>query len=317
MLSRVADSVFWLGRNVERAETVARVLDVNYTRAMDFYARQSGRFEGLWRSVMRCAGFVDEPQFGPAKKIASECFEYCAFDRDNASSILSSVRVARGNALGIRAELTTEIWEVVNVLYLYVESTDLRAVLREGPTTFLRRVRDTMQAFAGISDATLTHGDVWNFLQVGRFLERAYMTARIVDALDVEDEPWHESQRLLEMCCASVPFAQASHRTPEARDAIGFMVLAADFPRSLRFCVREVDSAMHRISRAPKGTFGNAAERRLGRLCALLDYTPVDEIFAGGVHAFASSLVHELELLGSEIEEAYFPRLPIIAALEA
>lgn len=316
MLSRVAESVFWLGRNVERAETVGRVLDVNYTRAMDLYTRQSGRFEGLWRSVMRCAGFVEEPVFGPLKRIAADCFEFCAFDLENASSILSCVRLARQNALGIRAELTTEVWEVINVLYLYVESKDLRAVLREGPTTFLRRVRDAMQAFAGISDATLTHGDVWNFLQVGRFLERAYMTARIVEALDVENEPWHESQRLLEMCCASVPFAQASHHTPEARDAIAFMALSPDFPRSLRFCVREVDAAMHRISRSPVGAFATAAERRLGRLCALLDFTAVEEIFAGGVRPFAQTLVHELEMLGVDIEEAYFPRLPVVTTAD-
>ncbi len=316
MLSRVAESVFWLGRNVERAETVARVLDVNYTRAMDLYTLQTGRSERLWRSVMRCAGFVEEPVFGSVKKIASDCFEYCAFDRENGSSIVSSVRVARSNALSIRAELTTEVWEVINVLYLYVDEKDLRTVLREGPTTFLRRVRDTMQAFAGISDATLTHGDVWNFLQVGRFLERGYMTARILDALDVENEPWHESQRLLEMCCAAVPFAQASHRTPEARDAIAFMALSPDVPRSLRFCVREADAAMHRISRSPAGDFANAAERRLGRLCAMLDHTGVEEIFAGGVGTFAETLVREFELLGGDIEDAYFPRLPVAAMLE-
>ncbi|GAC1396008.1 MAG: alpha-E domain-containing protein [Vulcanimicrobiaceae bacterium] len=317
MLSRVAESVFWLGRNVERAETVARVLDVNYMRSMDFYTRQTGRFEQLWRSVMRCVGFVDEPTLGPPKRIAAECFEFCAFDRSNACSILSSVRVARSNAVSIRAELTTEVWEVINVLYLYVENKETRTVLREGPTPFLRRVRDAMQAFAGIGDATLTHGDVWNFLQVGRFLERAYMTARIIEALDVENEPWHESQRLLEMCCASVPFAQASHRTPGARDAIAFVTLSPDFPRSLRFCTREVAAAMHRISRSPVGAFANAAERRLGRLCAMLDYTSVDEIFASGVRIFARTLVGELESLGADIEEAYFPRLPLVALQDA
>jgi len=317
MLSRVAESVFWLGRNVERAETVARVLDVNYTRAMDLYSQESGRFEWLWRSVMRCSAFVDEPELGPPKTIASECFEYCAFDRENTSSIVSSVRIARANALNVRSELTPELWELINVLYLYVESRDTRAVLREGPTTFLRRVRDTMQAFVGVGDATLMRGDVWEFLQVGRYLERAYMTARIIEALDVENEPWHESQRLLEMCCASVPFAQSSHRTPEARDAIAFMALAPDFPRSLRFCVREVDAAMHRISRGPAGGFANAAERRLGRMGAFLDYTAVDEIFAGGVRTFADTLVRELELLGSDIVEAYFPRLPLVAMLDA
>ena len=199
MLSRVADAHYWLGRNVERAETISRILDVNYTRATDLYSQRDGRSEALWRSVMQCAGFRSPAKVSANGKAATDSFGFCAFDRDNPTSIVSAVRVARTNALSIRAELTTEVWEVINVLYLHVEEQNLRSVLREGPSKFLRRVRDWMQAFAGISDATLTHGDGWNFLQVGRFIERAYMTARILEAVDVENEPWHEAQRLLEL----------------------------------------------------------------------------------------------------------------------
>ncbi|GAC1303154.1 MAG: alpha-E domain-containing protein [Vulcanimicrobiaceae bacterium] len=314
MLSRVADSLFWLGRNVERAETISRVLDVNYTRAMDLYSQQNGRAERLWRSVMRSVGFVEDPKIAVTSKAASDCFGFCAFERTNPTSMVSSIRIARANALGVRAELTTEVWEAINVLYLHVEDRDVRSVMREGPSKFLRRVRDWMQAFAGISDATMMHGDGWNFLQVGRFIERAYMSARIIDALDVENEPWHESQRLLEMCCASVPFAQSSHRTPGARDALDFIALSVDCPRSIRFCIREVDAAMHRISRSPDGTFVSDAERRLGRLRSFLDYTAIDDILAAGVRPFASGLVRDLESLSYAIEDAYFPRTALAVA---
>ena len=309
MLSRVADSLYWLGRNVERAETISRILDVNYTRATDLYSQRDGRSEALWRSVMRCAGFRSQVKISLNGKAATDCFGFCAFDAENPTSIVSAVRVARTNALSIRAELTTEVWEVINVLYLHVEEQNLRSVLREGPSKFLRRVRDSMQAFCGISDATLTHGDGWNFLQAGRFIERAYMTARILEAVDVENEPWHESQRLLEMCCASVPFAQASHRAPEARDALTFIVLSQSFPRSLRFCTREADAAMHRISHVPEGTFANDAERRLGRLRALFDFTPIEEMLESGVNDFSKGLVADYEAVSSDIQRAYFPRL--------
>ena len=313
MLSRVADSLFWLGRNIERAETVSRILDVNYTRSMDHYSSSDGRSEKLWRSVVGCTGFVSPTEADRARASVTEAFEYCALDPDNATSILSAVRIARSNALGIRAELTTEVWEQVNVLYLYVEEHRTRFLLREGPSKFLRRVRDYTQAFAGISDATMTHGDGWNFLQVGRYLERAYMGARILEAIDVEGEPWPESQRLLEMCCAAVPFAQSSHRTPDPRDAIAFIVLSQRFPRSIRFCTREIESAMHRISRTPEGTFATPAERRLGRLRAFLDYASIEEIMERGVPAFARGLVEDIGGLSSDIESAYFPRLPVPA----
>jgi uncharacterized alpha-E superfamily protein len=313
MLSRVADSLFWLGRNVERAESIARILDVNYTRSMDLYSQRDGRSEKLWRSVMQCAGFVRDPKISLNGKAASDCFGFCAFDPENPTSIVSAVRIARTNALSIRSELTTEVWEVMNVLYLFVESQDLRSVLREGPSKFLRRIRDGMQGFAGMSDATMNHGDSWSFLQVGRFLERAYMTARVLEAIDVDNEPWHESQRLLEMCCASVPFAQQSHHSPEARDAVEFVALARDFPRSLRFCTREIDACMHRISHSPEGTYASDAERRLGRLRAMFDYTPIDDVLADGPRAFAHSISREFEALSRDVEAAYFPRLPLTA----
>ena len=134
------------------------------------------------------------------------------------------------------------------------------------------------------------------------------MTTRIMSAVDVENEPWHESQRLLEMCCASVPFAQHSHRAPEGRDALDFITVSAEFPRSLRFCIREIDEALHRISRGPRGTFANSAERRLGRLRAQFDYTPIEELLGPGVDVFVGKLQNELEELSYEIEEAYFPR---------
>jgi uncharacterized alpha-E superfamily protein len=313
VLSRVADSLFWLGRNVERAETIARVLDVNYTRAMDLYSQRDGRSEKLWRSVMHCAGFVNDAELPANGKAANDVFGFCAFDTENPTSIVSAVRIARTNALGVRAELTTEVWELINVLYLYVEEQKLRSVMREGPSKFLRRVRDRAQAFAGVSDATMSHGDGWNFIQVGRYLERAYMTARILDAIDVANEPWHESQRMLEMCCASAPFAHASDHAPGARDATAFVVLSDTFPRSLRFCTREIDEALHRLSRSPQGTFAIEAERRVGRLRSQLDFGSIEEMLADGVSTFSRELVREYELLTRDIEASYFPRLPALA----
>ncbi|HTV74006.1 MAG TPA: alpha-E domain-containing protein [Candidatus Acidoferrales bacterium] len=310
MLSRVADSLFWMGRNVERAETIARILDVNYNRAMDLYSTRDGRYERLWRSVMNCAGFVNEPKLPSNGQAASEVFAHCAFGTDNTASIASSIRIARTNALGIRADLSTEVWLAINVLYLYAESQNVTQTMREGPSRFLRRVRDAAQAFAGVSDATLLHGDEWNYLQIGRFQDRLYMTARMLGAVDIENEPWPEAQRLLEMCCAMEPFMQVSHQQ-EPRDVLSFIILSEDFPRSLRFCAREIDRALHRLSQSPVGTYGNEAERRLGRLRAMLDFTPVDEMLSGGVSTFAALLIEESEHLSRAIVESYAPPLQV------
>jgi uncharacterized alpha-E superfamily protein len=310
MLSRVADSLFWLGRNVERAETIARILDVNYNRAMDLYSTRDGRYEQLWSSVMQCAGFVADPKLPADGRAASEAFAHCAFGTDNTTSIASSIRVARTNALGIRADLSTEVWLAINVLYLYAEAQTVSQTMHEGPSKFLRRVRDAAQAFAGVSDATLLHGDEWNYLQIGRFQDRLYMTARMLGAVDIENEPWPESQRLLEMCCAMEPFMQSTSRQ-DPRDVLNFIILSEEFPRSLRFCAREIDLALHRLSQSPLGSYANEAERRLGRLRALLDFTPIDEVLDGGVADFAARMLEESEHLSRAIVESYAPPLQV------
>ena len=124
------------------------------------------------------------------------------------------MRIARQNAIGVRAELTTEVWECVNGLYLFVEAHSPRAVGPDGASSFLRSVRDTAQAFGGLCDATLAHDDGWEFLRIGRAIERARMTARVLREIDADDGPhvWH---LVLEACCASAPFARARRRSPD------------------------------------------------------------------------------------------------------
>jgi uncharacterized alpha-E superfamily protein len=309
MLSRVAESLFWLGRNVERAETVARILDVNLNRAMDFYSTHDERADRLWRVVMQCAGFVRSTELPKEMLSATDVLKFCSFDLKNPSSIRSSIRIARSSALAIRSELTVEVWETINVLYLFVEGQSMETIAAGGPSRFLRHVRDTAQAFSGVSSGTLSRGDRWHFLFAGRFLERAYMTARMIAAIDPQHEPWPELQRLLEMCCASEPFAHFSSHDPAIADVMQFLVLAPDFPRSLRYCVREVDNALHRISQTPRGTFSNGAEQDLGRMRALFDFTRVDEVLEDGIATFAVGIVTRLERMMSAIERAYFPRL--------
>jgi uncharacterized alpha-E superfamily protein len=308
MLSRVADSLFWLSRNVERAETIARILDVTAGHAVGVESSRDASGESPWEATLRCTAFNARDANGGAVK---DVLAWCAFDAANSSSIVSCVRVARANAIGIRAMLSTEAWLALNTLYLYVEEQRPGRVLRSAPSRFLRRVRDAAQGFAGVCDATLMHSDAWNYLQIGRFLERSYMTARMLCELGPQEERWIEGQRLLEMCCAHEPFMQTMHQTPRAGDAVAFLIASTDFPRSLRFCVREIDAALRRLSRSPAGTYANEAEREVARLRARLDFTPVDELIAGGVRSWAHDLTRTLEQTTAAIQDSYTPSLAV------
>ena len=311
MLSRVAESLCWLARNVERAETLARILDVNYNRTVDRNAAGRERASRIWRSVFQIAGITADVSLLEGAALASAAFELCTFSVEWRTSIVACIRIARANALSVRAELTTEVWECLNGLYLFVEAQSPRSVARDGPSSFLRSVRDTAQAFGGIVDATITHGDEWRFLQVGRFLERAAMTARILRAYDAGDDGLHEWQRLLEMCCASEPFARAQRLSSEPHEVLGFLILHRQFPRSIRFCTNEIDDALHRISETALGAYSNEAERVTGLLKAMLDFVSVDEVLAEGSERFATRIADRLDAVGAAIETTYFPRVPV------
>jgi uncharacterized alpha-E superfamily protein len=221
------------------------------------------------------------------------------------------VRIARRNAVGVRAELTTEVWECINGLYLFVEAQSPRALGPDGASSFLRSVRDTAQAFAGICDATLAHDDAWQFLIVGRYLERASMTARILRAADGDGEDGTRWQHLLQACCASEPFARAGRQSSDPQEALAFIALSDVFPRSIRFCVHEVDHALHRLSGTPAHTFSNAAERAAGRVASQLDYLAVGDVLQEGPHTFAARATRWLDEIGEAVTTSYFPRVPV------
>ena len=128
MLSRVAESLYWMSRNVERAETLARVLDVNYNRTVDRNAAGRERAARIWRSVFDIAGISVDVELLEGASLASAAFERCTFSTEYRTSIVSCIRIARSNALSVRAELSTEVWECLNGLYLFVEAQSPRSV---------------------------------------------------------------------------------------------------------------------------------------------------------------------------------------------
>jgi uncharacterized alpha-E superfamily protein len=313
MLSRFAESFFWLSRNVERAETVARVLDVTYTRSIDMYA--GGLWaERSWRTALALGTLADPSATVVEEPAAVTVLERCAFDPDNHSSIVSTLSIARANAVGVRAELSTEVWEHINELYLDVRAQTLAKVTRDGPSRFLRRVRDRAQAIAGVSDATLLHVDGWNFLQLGRYFERGYLATRMLATMESIEDPWPEWQRLLEMCCASVPFARASTHQPSPRDAVAFILFSQTFPRSLLFCVNEIKAALHRISETPAHSYSNDAEKQAGRLSAVLNFSDISDVTGEGMPEFLARILRAFEDIASAIQTMYFPRIPTAIA---
>ena len=301
MLSRVAESMYWMARNLERVETLARLIEVTITRSMD---RGTAARERVARAIETLYAVAGLPV--PENAVASDAAARIAFGPERLS-LQGCIRIARQNALGVRPELTSELWQSINGLFLYLEAQSPSAIVDGNASIFLRNVRDAAQTFGGLCDATLIRDDGWEFLTIGRYLERAAMTARILRS----HLPRGDWQRILEACCASEPFARSGRTGNDAADAFAFLVLHRTFPRSMRFCVHEVDRALHRLSGAQWGTYSNDAERRSGSVAAELDYTDAASVVREGPQGFAARIAVRLDELAEAIAAAAFPRIPV------
>jgi uncharacterized alpha-E superfamily protein len=296
MLSRVADSCFWMSRYIERAESSARILDVNIQLVLDSDDHGGSQAFDLWSPILSTLAEQDlfESQHGELN--GDTVMDFVTFEKANPSSIMSSVTLARENARTIREQISSEMWEQLNRLYLYLQSPSARAAFKESPIGFYRSLVDQFHSFQGITDATMTHGEGWQFLQAGKYLERADSTSRVLDfkyhvllpsgeriggAVDITQ--W---MALLRSCSAMEAYLKLYHGRVTSWEVAGFLILHDTFPRSIRFCVDAFDQALHSISGSERGHFSNEAERLSGMLRSSLDYTTVDSIFQSGLHQY-------------------------------
>ncbi len=296
MLSRVADSLFWLGRYVERAENNSRILDVNLQVTLDDEHSGDESDRRAWEPIL--ATLEDLKLFKSLYAVtnADAVTEFVTFAKENPNSIRSCVALARENARTVREYISSEMWERINSLYLWINSADAHQHFAASAIDFYRRIVDSTHQFHGTTDATLTHGEGWDFLQAGKYLERADSTSRIVDLKYHILLPTDEKiggtidivqwQAVLKSCSAFEAYRKLDTGQVAPWSVAEFVILHAAFPRSIRFCVDELDSALHRISGSERDRFSNEAERLSGRLCSDLNFTTISDIFKTGLHQY-------------------------------
>ncbi len=311
MLSRVADSIYWLCRYIERAENVARFIDVNLILSLDGHTHRQQQWYPLVVTTGDDEAFekrYDEPSM-------ENVVRFLTLDRENPNSILSCLTSARENARSVREVISSEMWEHVNKSHLMLRDVaGLDAVLAD-PHTFFEQVRMCGQQFMGIMDATMTHGEGWHFGRFGRHMERADKTSRILDVKyfmllpspsDV-GTPLDEVQwaALLQSASAFEMYRQM-HGAISPPGIVDFLILDKQFPRAVLHCLTQANDSLHAISGTPTGTFVNAAERLLGQLRAKLAYTQPEDIIRLGLHEFVDDLETRLNEIGNAVYEEFF-----------
>tara|TARA_R110002095_G_scaffold105647_2_gene92446 strand:+ start:1191 stop:2192 length:1002 start_codon:yes stop_codon:yes gene_type:complete len=311
MLSRVANSVYWLSRYIERAENVARFIDVNYNLTLG----ETDTLGNQWAPLIYTTG--DQKLFEERYGLFSRenVLKFLLFDKENPNSILSCASYARENARTIREIIPSVVWQQLNQFYFMVRSAAGGVAALDQPQEFCERVRLASHTLVGATDATMSHGEGWHFSRVGRLIERADKTSRIVDvqyyillpdahdvgtALDVVR--W---SALLQSASALAMYRRQHGKIVPERVA-DFLILDSEFPRAMHFCLRKAQQSLRNIVGSSAGTFQNLTEQRIGMLCSSMDYTSIEEIIQHGLHQYIDGFQTQLNQVSESIRDDFF-----------
>lgn len=310
MLSRVADSIYWLNRYIERAENVARFIDVNLNLMLDFPPGVSPQ----WKPLISITGDIELFNSLYNEVNSQNVIQFLAFDQVYENSIISCLRKARENARSIREVISSEMWEEVNSFYLMIQDASSISSFSTLPK-FFSRVKMASHRFAGVMDGTMSHNEGWHFGQMGRLLERADKTTRILDVkyfLLLPSAKWVGTplDRIQWMALLKSASAYEMYRkcqryiTPSY--VAEFLILDRQFPRSIHFCLWQTKQCLHEITQTPAGSWCNGPERAMGKLCSQLGYITIEDIVQSGLHEFLEQMQSSLNQVGTEIHTAFF-----------
>ena len=303
MLSRVADNLYWMSRYIERAEGMARMIQVNQSLALE-YADNDEQLKEFWQPVLKsiCIDEVHLEEVG-GRKIGKTLI----FSEAYGNSIRSSIYMARENARMVRDQLSEELWLELNNIYLFFRDGGAEELYEQRSDHLLDRIARFSLVFQGLSDATIPHGEGWRFLTLGKYLERTDQTSRMLDTLNFRNKAPSRSDLMsvLRCCIALSAFRQQFRGNLSLQNVANFLLFSEDFPRSIRFCIRTIDHSLHTISGSPSGTFYNEAERLTGSALAMVNFTNLEQVMEKGLHKTLDELQTNLIEIGQRVFETY------------
>jgi len=322
MLSRVANSIYWMCRYIERAENVARFINVNLNLLLDM-PMEKGQ---PWEPVVVTTGDRNLFENKYPDYATETVMRFLTLDRDYPNSILSCLAAARENARSIREIISSEMWEHLNNFYLELADARSLEYSIKDPLRFFRIIQMRSHLFTGLMDCTMSHGEAWNFARIGMMLERADKTSRILDVkyfmllprADLVNTPIDNIQwtAVLKSASAFEMFRKQHHHiTP--RNVADFLIFDRQFPRSIRHCITKAMICLHRIMGSAPGSAHNMAEKVIGRLEADLEYTDIDEVIELGMHEYLDGLQTRLNHADTAIAATFFNLKPLIEAVAA
>jgi len=313
MLSRTADHLYWMARYTERAENIARMLDVTYR--VSLLPNNAANPEKGWGAALSISGLEQSYAERYGKVTAEKVLNFMALDPANPLSIYSCLRSARENGHAVRGTLSSEMWEILNTTWLSMRSRTLSDLLGAEMTDLFEWVKLRSHLTRGVTVGTMLQDEAFHFIRLGTFLERADNTARILDVKydallpSAEDRggaaDYYEWGALLRSVSAFVIYRRVYRDMITPIRVAELLILRADMPRSLHACMNEVHSILGLVA----NDHSSETERRAGELHAALHYGRIEDIMRVGMHDYLTDFLGRIRDLGSRIADDFL--LPI------
>ena len=310
MLSRVADNLYWMARFMERAENLARLLQASNELLLDGATFGSRSFNDYWDPVLTATAMEDQFRTLYPSGTVADVGYFMTLHEGNPDSITMCLRLARENARTVRDQISDEMWTELNDLYLFITAPDTLSYFQRSPQSIYDRIINGSLLFHGITDATMARTEGWQFIQLGKHLERADKTSRFLDIRVHSAQSGHSLDSIqwasiLRSASAFGTYRQEVGGEPVAEGVIDLLVFSTVFPRSIRYCVQCIDINLHAISGSSPGTYSNAAERLAGRLLATLNFGGSSEVLDRGIQEYMDDIQQVLNNIGQYIFETY------------
>ncbi len=311
MLSRVADSLYWMSRYFERADHCARVLEANYNLLLN-PSRPSR--EQRWKRIIGSLGLALESEASDPQRSIMRLIG----EPGNRFSITACVSSARDNASQAREQISSEMWERINQLYHETTNAGMRHVTDSEPLPILAAFREGAYLFQGVCDSTMNHGEGWQFIQLGKYMERACGLSVLLDAhfsvpAGADDLDWVS---LLSSCSAFEAYRKVYTADLTADRVAEFLLLNSEFPHTIRFSAERMNKALDSISEMTSLRKTSQIERIVGKLRSSLAYGQIDEIMTRDFHSYLSNVIQQCHSLHSAVHQVYI-EYPIESAFEA
>jgi uncharacterized alpha-E superfamily protein len=310
MLSRVASNLYWMSRQVERAENTARVLDVTWR--MSLLVKEQRLQDQEWFAPLNITGTLFPFSGRHSEVCAREVLHFMALDPENPSSIYACAKSARENARAVRGSITSEMWEVLNQTWLEMQQMDEDKMISRGTSTFFDWVKDRSHLFRGVTFGTMRRDDAYHFARLGTHLERADNTARILDVKyhvllpSVKEVggavDYYQWSAVLRSVSAFEAYRKVFRDVVTPIKLADLLILRADLPRSLHFCIRSAFETLTYV----KNDQSEETLRRAGLLLASLQYGKITDIFATGLHEYLTQFLKQTQVVSNGVQRSFF-----------